>query len=74
VSKDAHSAICIDPSVIIASTARVLGEVTIDGGAVVHNFVAIYPNGRIAPNVEVFQQAVISKPPAGTPALAQQVP
>jgi acetyltransferase-like isoleucine patch superfamily enzyme len=63
----------IDSAASIASTARVLGKVKIDRDAVVHDFVTIYPNVRIESNVEIFEGAVIGKPPAVTRAVARQV-
>ena len=63
----------IDSSASIASTARVLGKVQIDRDVVVHDFVTIYPNVRIESNVEIFEGAVIGKPPTVTRAVARQV-
>jgi acetyltransferase-like isoleucine patch superfamily enzyme len=67
------SATGVDPSAIIASTARILGEVTIDRGVVIHDFATVYPNVHIAPNVEVFEGAVIGRPPVATRAIMRQV-
>jgi acetyltransferase-like isoleucine patch superfamily enzyme len=47
--------------------------VTIDRGVVIHDFVTVYPNVHIAPNVEVFEGAVIGRPPVATRAIARQV-
>jgi len=63
----------IDSRASIASTARFLGKVVIDRDAVVHDFVTLYPNVRIESNVEIFEGAVIGKPPAVTRAVARQV-
>jgi acetyltransferase-like isoleucine patch superfamily enzyme len=63
----------IDSGASIASTARVLGKVKIDRDAVVHDFVTIYPNVRIEANVEIFEGAVIGKPPIVTRAVARPV-
>lgn len=63
----------IDSGARIASTARVLGKVTIDRDAIVHDFVTIYPNVRIESNTEIFEGAVIGKPPTVTRAVARQV-
>ena len=46
----------------------------IDRDAVIHDFVTIYPNVRIESNVEIFEGAVIGKPPSVTRAVARQVP
>ena len=63
----------INSGASIASTARILGKVKIDQDAVVHDFVTIYPNVRIEANVEIFEGAVIGKPPAATRAVARRV-
>jgi acetyltransferase-like isoleucine patch superfamily enzyme len=47
--------------------------VKIDRDAVVHDFVTIYPNVRIDPNVEIFEGAVIGMPPKATRAFARRV-
>jgi acetyltransferase-like isoleucine patch superfamily enzyme len=47
--------------------------VQIDRDVVVHDFVTIYPNVRIGPNVEIFEGAVIGMPPTATRAFARQV-
>lgn len=66
-----NSANYVDPSAIIASTVKVLGKVTIDPNVVVHDFVTIYPNVSIGANVEIFEGAVVGKPPTGARALAR---
>jgi acetyltransferase-like isoleucine patch superfamily enzyme len=63
----------IDSGASIASTARVLGKVKIDRDALIHDFVTIYPNVRIESNVEIFEGAIIGKPPTVTRAVARQV-
>jgi acetyltransferase-like isoleucine patch superfamily enzyme len=63
----------VDPSAIIASTARILGQVTLGRGALIHDFVTLYPRVSIGPDVEVFEGAVVGKPPKGTKALARKV-
>ena len=68
-----NNANCIDPSAIIASTVKVLGEVAIDRNVVVHDFVTIYPNVSIGANVEIFEGAVVGKPPKAAKALARRI-
>lgn len=67
------SATCVDPSAIIASTARILGEAKIDRGVIIHDFATVYTNVHIEPNVEVFEGAVIGRPPTATRAIMRQV-
>jgi hypothetical protein len=47
--------------------------VKIDRDAVVHDFVTIYPNVHTEANVEIFEGAVIGKPPTVTRAFARPV-
>jgi len=57
----------------IAPTVRILGEAYIGKDVVIHDFVTIYPNVVIEDNVEIFECAVIGKPPKGTKAIARDV-
>jgi acetyltransferase-like isoleucine patch superfamily enzyme len=68
-----NNANCIDAQAIIASTARVLGEVTIDHDVVIHDFVTVYPNVRIEANAEIFEGAVLGKPPTAALGLERKV-
>jgi acetyltransferase-like isoleucine patch superfamily enzyme len=61
------------PQENIAPTVRILGEAYIGKDVVIHDFVTIYPNVVIEDNVEVFECAVIGRPPKGTKAIARSV-
>ncbi|MCD6298834.1 MAG: transferase [Deltaproteobacteria bacterium] len=63
----------IHPTAKIASTVRILGNVSIGQNVILHDFVTIYPNVILKDSVEAFEGAVIGKPPKGTSALARKV-
>lgn len=63
----------IHPTAKIASTVKILGDVSIEQNVILHDFVTIYPNVILKDSVEVFEGAVIGKPPKGTSALARKV-
>ncbi len=64
----------IDPSARIAPTVRILGDVSIGKGAVIHDFVTLYPEVEIGNGVEIFEGSVIGRPPRGTKAVSRSVP
>jgi acetyltransferase-like isoleucine patch superfamily enzyme len=57
----------------VASTVRILGKTHIGRGSQIHDFVTIYPRVRIGLDTEVFENAVLGRPPRGTRALARAV-
>src|SRR4030067_1957204 len=63
----------IHPTAKIAPTVRILGDVSIGENAVIHDFVTIYPKVIIKDSVEVFEGAVLGKPPVASRALARKV-
>lgn len=63
----------IHPSVKIESTVRILGKISIGADAVIHDFVTIYPEVTIENSVEIFEGAVIGRPPKGTKATQRKV-
>ncbi len=63
----------IDPSARIESTVRVLGDVYIGKDVVIHDFVTIYPKVIVEDSVEIFEGAVIGRPPRGTKATQREV-
>src|SRR5665647_616004 len=67
-----NNANCIDASAIIASTARILGKVIVEQDAVIHDFVTIYENVSVGTNAEIFEGAVVGKPPTAAKALARR--
>lgn len=64
----------IDPAARIAPTVRILGDVSIGKGAVIHDFVTLYPKVVIGNNVEIFEGSIIGRPPRGTKAGSRAVP
>lgn len=63
----------IHPSAKIASTVKILGEVSIGQNVIIHDFVTIYPKVIIGDAVEIFEGAILGKPPRGAMALARKV-
>jgi len=63
----------IHPSAKIESTVRMLGKVSIGADVVIHDFVTIYPSVTIEDSVEIFEGAVIGRPPKGTKATQRKV-
>ena len=63
----------VHPSAKIASTVRILGDVSISQNVVIHDFVTIYPKVIIEDCVEIFEGAILGKPPIAARALARRV-
>jgi acetyltransferase-like isoleucine patch superfamily enzyme len=63
----------IHPSAKIASTVKILGDVSISQNVVIHDFVTIYPKVIIKDSVEIFEGAILGKPPITSRALARKV-
>lgn len=63
----------VDLSVKISSTVKILGDVIIGKNVVIHDFVTIYPKVIINDSVEIFEGAILGKPPKGTKAIAREV-
>jgi acetyltransferase-like isoleucine patch superfamily enzyme len=63
----------IHPTAKISSTVRILGDVSIGQNAIIHDFVTIYPKVIIEDHVEVFEGAILGKPPIAARALARKV-
>jgi len=63
----------IRPSAKISSTVKILGDVSIGENAVIHDFVTVYPKVIIEDSVEIFEGAVLGKPPIAARALARKV-
>lgn len=57
----------------IADTVKILGKAKIGKGVTLHDFVTLYPNVVIGDFVEVFEGAVIGRPPRGTRAIARPI-
>ena len=64
----------IDPSASVQPTVRMLGNASIGRDVVIHDFVTIYPEVVIEDCVEVFEGAVVGRPPKGTKAVQRDVP
>lgn len=50
----------------ISDTAIINDDVNLGEGAIIHDFVVIYPNTSVGDNVEIFEGSVIGKPPSKT--------
>jgi acetyltransferase-like isoleucine patch superfamily enzyme len=61
------------PGRSVASSAKFLGEEKVGTGSVIHDFVTIYPKVLIGKNVEVYEGAVIGRPPNGAGATKRRV-
>ncbi len=62
----------IHSSARIASSVKIMGECTIGQNAVIHDFVTIYPKVIIEDSVEIFEGAVLGKPPVAARALQEK--
>lgn len=58
---------------MIAPTVRILGEVSIGKDVAIHDFVTIYPKAVIEDGVQIYEGAIIGRPPSGTNAVARKV-
>jgi acetyltransferase-like isoleucine patch superfamily enzyme len=63
----------IHPSAKISSTVKILGDVSIGQNVVIHDFVTVYPKVIIEDSVEIFEGAILGKPPIAARALAREV-
>lgn len=57
----------------ISSTVKFLGNVTIGKNVIIHDFVTIYPEVIIKDNTEIFEGAVIGKPPKSTISFSRKI-
>jgi acetyltransferase-like isoleucine patch superfamily enzyme len=57
----------------ISSSAKFLGNVTIGKNVIIHDFVTIYPEVIIKDNTEIFEGAVIGKPPKSTISFSRKI-
>jgi acetyltransferase-like isoleucine patch superfamily enzyme len=57
----------------ISSSAKFLGDVTIGENVIIHDFVTIYPEVIIKDNTEIFEGAVIGKPPKRTISFSRKI-
>jgi len=73
MSDSKHTRNNIDISAKIESTVRILGDVCIGKDVIIHDFVTIYPKVTIEDCVEIFEGAVIGRPPKGTKATQRKV-
>ena len=63
----------IDPTAKIQPTVSILGKVSIGKDVVIHDFVTLYPRVVIEDSVEIFEGAVVGRPPKGTAATHRKV-
>ncbi len=73
MSKPGNKLNKIHSSAKVASTVKILGDVSIAQNAIIHDFVTIYPKVIVEESVEIFEGAVIGRPPRGTKALARKI-
>jgi len=57
----------------ISSSTKFLGNVTIGENVIIHDFVTIYPEVIIKDNTEIFEGAVIGKPPKSTKSFSRKI-
>ena len=63
----------INSSATIATTVKILGDVSIGQNVVIHDFVTIYPKVILEESIEIFEGAVIGRPPKGAKAVSREV-
>jgi len=63
----------IHPSAKISSTVKILGDVSIGKNVIIHDFVTLYPKVMIEDSVEIFEGAILGKPPIPARALSRKV-
>jgi UDP-2-acetamido-3-amino-2,3-dideoxy-glucuronate N-acetyltransferase len=71
--RDSEQKRSIHSTARVEATARILGDVVIGKDVVIHDFVTIYPKVTIEDSVEIFEGAVIGRPPRGTKATLRKV-
>ena len=57
----------------IASSVKLLGKVNIGENVIIHDFVTIYPEVIIKKDTEIFEGAVIGKPPKSTISFSRKI-
>jgi acetyltransferase-like isoleucine patch superfamily enzyme len=63
----------IDPHTTIALSSKIMNNVDIRKNVIIHDFVTVYPNVIIEESTEIFEGAVIGKPPSSIKVVSRPV-